>query len=105
MTEEPRFLSKALHDEAIGMVRNGDDVDPNQQRRIILAIALDNREDLGSMDTRLKRIEEHPFHKITPKRLVAMISGFLGLTLIYIKESRDVIVDGISAFVAIVLGT
>lgn len=101
MVEEQRFLSKELHEEAVGMVRNGDDVDPKRADRIILAIAMDNRDDMLGMDKRLKTIEEHPFHKLTPKRLVSFIVGAITISAVYIKESRDFVVDHIGDLLAV----
>jgi hypothetical protein len=87
------------------MIKNGDKIPQEQKDRILLAISLDNREDLLCMDRRLKQIEEHPFHKMTPKRIAAFLSAFLSLTLIYIKESRDAILDGLQSIVVALFGS
>jgi hypothetical protein len=99
-----KFLTHELKDEAVSMIRNGDDVDPKRQRRIILAIALDNSEMLEDIDSRLQKVEDHPFHKLTKKRIAAMISAFLAMTTIYIKESRDFVIEGVTQIVQALLG-
>jgi hypothetical protein len=87
---KPRAASDALVNEAIELVKNGDKIPEDSYRKIQLAFSLDNRTDIMELKVNMERVNNHPFHRLTPKRLFAFLAGFLAVSGIYIKESRDV---------------
>ena len=88
-----RAASDALIEEAMELVTNGDKIPADRSRKLILAIALDNRTDIIELKDGMDTINDHPFHRITPKRLLAIVSAFAVMSGIYIKESRDAVFD------------
>lgn len=77
--------------------RNGEDVTLKRGMRIVLAISLDNRERSMEALERLEKVENHPLHKLTLKRVGALLGGFLPLSAVYIEESRDLLIEAAKA--------
>lgn len=90
---KPRAASDALITEAMELVKNGDAIPADKSRKLILAISLDNRTDILELKDNMDKVNDHPFHRITPKRLFAFLAGFVAVSGIYIKESRDAVLD------------
>lgn len=93
MQEPESYLDKELLKVAVSFVKNGEHVPREVKDRVQMAISLDNRNHLIFMNGRLGTVEEHPLHKLTPKRLAALAGGFVALSSLYIEESRGFLVD------------
>ena len=96
---EPRAASDALVKEAIELVKNGDKIPEDAYRKIQLAFSLDNRTDIMELKVNMEKVNNHPFHRITPKRLFAFLAGFVAVSGIYIEESRKVVLDMLEGLV------
>lgn len=96
------YLNDELLSVAIGLVKNGDDVSDAIKDRVQIAISLDNRTDLLDMRDRMDTVEDHFLHKLTPKRVAALAGGFVGISSLYIDESRDFLIDLIAAVLQLV---
>ena len=90
---KPRAASDALVNEAIAMIENGDKIPVEAYRKIQLALSLDNRTDVMELKVNMDRVNDHPFHRVTPKRLFGFLAGFLAVSGIYIEESRRVVLE------------
>ncbi len=101
MPTEKSYLDQELLEVAVGIVTNGDDVPREVKDRVHMAISLDNRSHLIQMNGRMDVVENHWLHKLTPKRIIAILSGFLTLSAVYIEGTRTVIVDILKAVLGI----
>lgn len=94
-----RLASDEVVKTALELLGNGD-LEPRE--RVMLAIQLDSREDILELKEHAERVNNHPFHRITPKRLVGFVLGFLSLSLVYIQESRDVLLSTLGDWFALI---
>ncbi len=93
MPEPKSYLDKELLKVAVDFVTNGEKVPREIKDRVQMAISLDNRNHLIGMNGRLGEVENHFLHKLTPKRLAALVGAFFSVSVVYIEESRGLLVD------------
>ncbi len=87
------YLDKELLKTAVSFVRDGEHVPREVKDRVQMAISLDNRNHLIFMNGRLGTVENHFLHKLTTKRLVALVTAFFSVSVVYIEESRSFLFD------------
>ncbi len=97
MGEKRPYLNDELLSAAVSFVQNGDRVPREVKDRVQMAISLDNRHDLLDMRDRMGIVEGHFLHKLTPKRVAALLGSFLAISSIYIDESRNFLIELIAA--------
>jgi len=87
-----RLASSKLVITALELLENGE---LNSREKIMLALQLDAREDILELKENVDKVNNHPFHRITPKRLVGFVIGFLSISAVYIQESRDAMLSAL----------
>ncbi len=93
MPGKKSYLDEELLEVAVGFVTNGDNIPREAKDRVQMAISLDNRNHLLDMSERMHLVEGHFLHKLTPKRLFALGGAFVGISSIYIEESRRFLIE------------
>jgi len=96
----PKLTSEAQRNSIVNAITNGGKLDQETVNEFLVSMSLDAEADRGEIQThikdqgeRLEALEDHPFHKLTAKRAILLIVSFLTLSGVYIKESRDLVVD------------
>jgi hypothetical protein len=96
----PKLTSDAQRNTIVEAITNGGKLDQKTVNEFLVSMSMDAETDRGEIQThikdqgeRLDALEDHPLHKITAKRAMFIVVSFLTLSGIYIKESRDFVVD------------